>query len=241
MRRVVNILLVVLLGAILTPAQIRKFEHIIVVVQENRTPDNLFQGLCRPPFGFSLRCSTTPGPFQYDIKTRNWVDKNSPSGLTQPTAIDLANQYDLGHSHSSFLAMCDASGAICKMDGAGDVTCGPTANCPAKPQFKFVSNQAGTLNPYLEIATQYGWANYMFQAHQGPSFAAHQFLFGGTSAPTAADDAAGIFAAENLGGGIGELAQIAGCIAESATTVALIHPPGIEDQKIYPCFEHLTM
>jgi phospholipase C len=23
-----------------------KFQHIIVIVQENRTPDNLFQGLC---------------------------------------------------------------------------------------------------------------------------------------------------------------------------------------------------
>ncbi len=27
------------------------FQHIIVIAQENRTPDNLFQGLCAPPYG----------------------------------------------------------------------------------------------------------------------------------------------------------------------------------------------
>src|SRR5262249_33108183 len=27
------------------------FKHVVVIFQENRTPDNLFQGLCHPPFG----------------------------------------------------------------------------------------------------------------------------------------------------------------------------------------------
>lgn len=31
-------------------AQIARFQH-VVIVQENRTPDNLFQGLCTPPYG----------------------------------------------------------------------------------------------------------------------------------------------------------------------------------------------
>ena len=80
-----------------------------------------------------------------------------------------------------------------RMDGAGDIPCSGT--CATTPQFKFVDNSTGILDPYLELATQYGWANYMFQTNQGPSFPAHQFVFGGTSAPNAADDAAGIFAA----------------------------------------------
>src|SRR5579859_8266254 len=97
-----------------------------------------------------------------------------------------------------------------KMDGAGDIPCSGT--CPTKPQFKFVDNSTGILNPYLELATQYGWANYMFQTNQGPSFPAHQFLFGGTSAPSAADYAAGIYASENMS--TTTIAEgIAGCIA----------------------------
>ena len=241
MKLTIRVLPLILFGLTVAQAQIPRFDHIIVIVQENRTPDNLFQGLCRPPFGSAHRCSTTPDASQYDIKTTNWLDKDFPGGTVHPRPIDLANTYDLGHSHSNFLAMCDFAGAGCRMDGAADINCGPTANCPLRPQFRFVSNRDGIVNPYLQMATQYGWANYMFQTNQGPSFPAHQFIFGGTSAPTAADDAAGIFASENLGGGIGGLATIAGCIALTSTTVALINPPGLENQKIYPCFEHLTM
>ena len=241
MKLTIRVLPLILFGLTVAQAQIPRFDHIIVIVQENRTPDNLFQGLCRPPFGSAHRCSTTPDASQYDIKTTNWLDKDFPGGVVHPRPIDLANTYDLGHSHSNFLAMCDFAGAGCRMDGAADINCGPTANCPLRPQFRFVSNRDGIVNPYLQMATQYGWANYMFQTNQGPSFPAHQFIFGGTSAPTAADDAAGIFASENLGGGIGGLATVAGCIALTSTTVALINPPGVENQKIYPCFEHLTM
>lgn len=241
MKQFIKVLLLTLFTMTVAHGQIQQFEHIIVIVQENRTPDNLFQGLCRPPFGNGHRCSTTPDPSQYDIKTTNWLDKNFPGGMVHPRPVALANTYDLGHSHASFVSMCDRTGAECQMDGAAGITCGPVANCPLRPQFRFVSNRDGILNPYLQLATQYGWANYMFQTNQGPSFPAHQFIFGGTSAPTAADDAAGIFAAENLGGGIGGLATLAGCIALTSTTVELIRPPGIENQKIYPCFEHLTM
>ena len=52
----------------------------------------------------------------------------------------------------------------------------------------------------------------MFQTNQGPSFPAHQFLFGGTSAPNAGDDHVGIFASENMGGVIHANSR-AGCIA----------------------------
>ena len=43
----------------------------------------------------------------------------------------------------------------------------------------------GILDPYFQLAEQYGFANYMFQTNQGPSYSAHQFLFSGTAAPIA--------------------------------------------------------
>ena len=226
-----------LLVGVAAHAQILSFRHIVVIVQENRTPDNLFQGLCVPPFGTSASCSTTPTGPQYDIQTSNWLDRSVSGGTIQPGTVALANTYDLGHAHSAFTKMCDLSGngtGVCQMDGAAAIHCSFT--CLSNPQFRYVDNSSGILNPYLELATQYGWANYMFQTNQGPSFPAHQFLFGGTSAPSAADDKAGIFAAENLTGS----ATIAGCIADAGTTVELITPSG-EDQSIYPCFEHATM
>jgi phospholipase C len=211
-------------------------------VQENRTPDNLFQGLCAAPYGSATSCSASPAAKQYNIQTSNWLNKASATGVTQPTSVPLANKYDLSHAHSAFVVMCDAdSTGACKMDGAAAIKCSGT--CPkTTPQYRFVDNSGGIVNPYLDLASQYGWANYMFQTNQGPSFPAHQFIFGGTSAPSAADDAAGIFASENMsGGGITGTGKTAGCIAPDGTTVEVINPTGGENQKIYPCFEHQTM
>jgi phospholipase C len=229
-------LLLVWFGSFVAAAQIPNFRHIVVIFQENRTPDNLFQGLCSAPFGSAASCSTTPTASQYNIQTSNWLDHNSATGVTQPAAVPLANKYDLSHAHSAFVAQCDqdpVTGA-CKMDGSGGVTC--SGKCLSKPQFRYVDNSSNVVTPYLQLATQYGWANYMFQTNQGPSFPAHQFIFGGTSAPSAADDAAGIFASENMSG----TGSVAGCTASTGTTVQLIDPNG-ENQKVYPCFEHSTM
>jgi phospholipase C len=228
-------------GTFVAAAQPANFEHVVVIFQENRTPDNLFQGLCFAPYGTADSCSTTPTTSQYDIQTANWLDKTSATGVTQPGRVALANKYDLSHAHSAFVTQCDrdiVSGA-CKMDGGTGVSC--SGKCLVKPQFRYVDNSINILSPYLDLATQYGWANYMFQTNQGPSFPAHQFIFGGTSAPSAADDAAGIFAAENMSGsGTAGTNVTAGCIAEAGTTVALVTPSG-ESQKIYPCFEHSTI
>src|SRR5207237_8984455 len=99
--------------------------------------------------------------------------------------------------------------------------------CPSPPQFRFLAKpNAGNhriLDPYLTLATQYGWANYMFQTNQGSSFPAHQFIFGGTSAPNAGDDHVGIFASENMRGVV-HANRRAGCIAEPGTTVDVVQP-----------------
>jgi phospholipase C len=223
-------------------AQILSFKHIVVVVQENRTPDNLFQGLCAAPYG---GCAVPPtATALYDIQTSNWSTKN---GTIQPLPVPLANSYDLVHSHNAFIVMCDiviGNPPVCKMDGAASIPCTPNpgTTCPANPQFMFVDNSTGVLNPYLTLATQYGWANYMFQTNQGPSFPAHQFLFGGTSAPSQLDDANGIFASSDMANG-----TIAGCIATLNTVVELVSPnpnpppSGVQNSSIFPCFEHQTM
>jgi phospholipase C len=109
------------------------------------------------------------------------------------------------------------------------------------PQFRYVDNSTGTVSPYLELATQYGWANRMFQTNQGPSYPAHQFLFGGTSAPSDADDVAGNFVTENLvgTGAVGGFKKKAGCASPADTKVEVDGPSG--KSFIYPCFEHKTM
>jgi phospholipase C len=59
--------------------------HVVVIVQENRTPDNLFQGLC----AFGRGCG--PGWRQYDIAS-TYVDANGKTKPLQP--VGLAGPFD---------------------------------------------------------------------------------------------------------------------------------------------------
>lgn len=236
--------LIVGVTSLAASAQIQNFEHIIILIQENRTPDNLFQGLCSRPYGTCAVPPTQTAP--YDIQTSNW--STTGGGTIQPVPVPLANGFDLGHGHDSFNIMCDMIGGkspTCQMDGAAGIQCQavPPNTCPLNPQFMYVDNSTGILDPYLTLATQYGWANYMFQTNQGPSYPAHLFLFAGTSAPSPEDDASGIFAAESV-----NPFGSAGCITPPNTKSELISPSlsplppfGIEDSSAYPCFEVTTM
>ena len=219
-------------------AQITSFQHIILVIQENRTPDNLFQGLC--PTTNPSACSTKPGPRQYNIQTTAWLDKTSPTATTNPAAVPFGVGYDLNHTHAAFVQMCDlnSSSGACRMDGAAYVRCLPqTKLCPTRGAFGYVDNSAGVLNPYLDLVKAYGWGNYMFQTNQGASFPAHQFLFGATSAPSADDDHNGNFASENSPVTTGN----GGCASAPGVTVPEINAKGIVFANIFPCFERRTL
>jgi len=215
-------------------AKLDHFQHIVIVVQENRTPDNLFNALC-----VSHRlCSVNPNSKQYDIQTAHWLDKHAAGGITEPFAVPLAGNFTPAHNHSAFVDQCDfdAQSGQCRMDAASDVHC--KGQCPANASYGYVDNSDGSLNPYLTIATHYGWANYMFQTNQGPSFPAHQFIFGASSAPSENDDHTGYFASEDKTDPGSD-----GCTAEPNETVQIIDPNGHEDSqnRIFPCFEHATL
>jgi len=91
-------------AAIVAEAGPHSFQHVIVIVQENRTPDNLFQALCAPLSGSPAGCSTRPTGSEYNIQTSNWLNKASTTGITQPTGLALASKYDMSHTHPAFVA-----------------------------------------------------------------------------------------------------------------------------------------
>lgn len=199
----------------LPPGAPQLIQHVVIIFQENRTPDNLFQDPVLISRGADIASSGT-----------------NSQGQTIPLAqMSLANDYDLKHNHPAFVSMYDGG----KMDGADLIpaVCAQGAtNCPPpNPQFMYVD--PSDVQPYFALAEQYTFGDRMFQTNQGPSFPAHQFLISGTSAPTATSN---LFAAENLNAG-----SVAGCIAPSGTTVRLIDPSGNELLTQYPCFEHSTV
>src|SRR5579863_3916525 len=177
-------------AATLTAAQnnnLPKVQHVIIVVQENRSPENLFNqdatlvaknahvqpsgnaGLCNVPGHASVALSSTP----------------------------LFTCWDPMHNHAGTYPSWTQTWDGGKMDGAcGNKIADSAMNCSAPScivsannpyyetcSYSYVDNSTGILDPYFTLANQFGFANYMFQTNQGPSFPAHQFLFSGTSAP----------------------------------------------------------
>ena len=223
------------------PSQIK---HVVIVFQENRTPDNLFQGL------HGLKGSNG---VPYDIQNY-WV---TSTGVHKPLPpVGLATDFDLSHSHKAFASEATAPSTplVPGCDGA------PTAEifgcAPATwNQFMYVDNSqplqstnlygsgltTHILDPYLTMAKRWGWANYMYQTNQGPSYPAHQFIFGGTSAPSKTDDQVGTFVSENFA----PSTAFAGCLADTLATNFLIDASGTETPyggKLGDfCYSHNTM
>jgi phospholipase C len=193
-----------------------KIKHVIVIVQENRTPDNLFHDPVLIANGADIASSGT----------------NSLGQTVQLTPTSLGVDYDLSHLHSAFVAMYDRG----KMDGADHipVSCARGAtNCPPpNAPFKYV--QASDVGPYFQMAEQYSFGDRMFQTNQGPSFPAHQFIISGTSAPTATSS---LFVADSPQG-VAHAGDNTGCTSPPGEFVYLIDPSGAESSTMYPCTDH---
>jgi phospholipase C len=169
------LVLLAVFGATLASAQILKhFDHIVIIVQENRTPDNLFGS--NPNLG----CGAS-NPFEPGVDIQNGgLAKGLGNLCNHP--VRLALGADLDHKYSpGWLGMWD--------NGAMDGACGNNVynpghvDLPECPQYSYVIKS--DVQPYFDIATNYGFANYFFQTNEGPSFPGHQFLLSGTSAPWA--------------------------------------------------------
>jgi phospholipase C len=195
-------------------------QRIVVIFQENRTPDNLFQD----PVLYKTEGADIA---QSGLNSLQQTITLSPIDLG--TAGSNPQNYDLSHANGAFVSMYDGG----KMDGADLIPCSPAVNCPANPQFMYVKQ--ADVAPYFALAEQYTFGDAMFQTNQGPSFPAHQFIISGTSAPTATST---LFASENPNPG-----PNAGCIAVPTETVTMIDPTGSETNFApeYPCFEHPTL
>jgi len=205
-----------------TPPPTQKIRHVVVIFQENRTPDNLFHDPILIQRGADLANSGV----------------NSKGQTIPLVPIPMIAPYGLDHSHSSFVAMCNQGSAGCAMDGADKI---PVLNChenvcpPPNAQFAYIN--PSDVAPYFKMAETYTFADRMFQTNQGPSFPAHQFIISGTSAPTATSD---LFAAENPLG-VANASENTGCTAPTGETVQMIDPSGGESTLQYPCFEHATL
>jgi phospholipase C len=227
------------------PPTAGSIKHVVVIFQENRSPDNLFQdqklidaGANIQTYGFSaaqpgVKIPLTPVPM----------------GCTPGNC----QTYNPDHSHEpAFVDMCDLNPANnqCRMDGAYKIisSCAkPGTYClNGKGNYSYAYVQQSDVTPYFTLAENYVFADNMFQSNQGPSFPAHQYLISGSSAaapPGMTGD--NLLLAENpLGISTGNSDTDTGCTAPVNEVVQLIDPAtGLESKanEVYPCFDRPTL
>jgi phospholipase C len=204
-------------------------QHVVVIMQENRSFDNLFHGF--------------PGA---DTVDSGWG--HGKKYVLQP--VHLTWKWDLRHDHPQFLedyeqgkgAGFDSQIKQFKTSGSG---CSDPINHPACWVFYKASNvksmpyayvMQSEVQPYWTMASEYALGDNTFASNSGPSFPSHQYMVAGQSG----------HAVEVPNG------QPWGCDAGPSVTVELLqygqaNPPvfskatGIEVPGPFPCFTYPTI
>jgi phospholipase C len=133
-----------------------KIKHVIIVIMENRTFDNLFNGY--------------PGA---DTVAMGQTHLGTSVAL-RPTPFEAPCDPD--HTHAAWVTAWDGG----KMDGF-DTT---PANCfgaPPDPLYPYGYVPSAETQPYWDVASRFTLADRMFASQTGPSYPGHLFLIAGTS------------------------------------------------------------
>jgi phospholipase C len=158
---------------LITPAQrvhrgaSGKIQHVVIIVQENRSFNNLFVGF--------------PG-----AKTAGYgYDTNGHKIKLQP--VGLETTWDIAHDSWDFIAACNGTGSIpgtnCQMNGFDKEywQCGRSGfpQCPnANPPYSYVPHSETA--PYFNMGKQYVLADQMFASNfDASSFISHQYIISG--------------------------------------------------------------
>ncbi len=133
-----------------------KIKHVVIIIQENRSFDNLFQGY--------------PGA---DTVTRG---KDSKGRWIALRSVSLTSQYVIDHSSDAMFGDCNGTGKSpgthCRMNGfdTESVEGGPIRLA----QYAYVPHDES--KPYFDMAHEWVLSDRTFASQLDESFTAHQYL-----------------------------------------------------------------
>ena len=188
-----------------------KIQHVIIIIQENRSFDNLFQGF--------------PG-----ADTRSY-GYNSSGQKIELEPVGLATKWDLDHSLQGFFAGCNGQGSLpgtdCQMNGFNLewIGCGGSgeSRCPnANPPYSYVPRRE--TKPYFAMAEQYVLADRMFASNLDASFVSHQYII-----------------AAQASSSVNTPADAWGCEGGSGDTLPTLTQQRTVGNDIEACFDNRTL
>jgi phospholipase C len=135
-----------------------KISHVVFIIQENRSFDNLFQGY--------------PGA---DTASSG---KDSKGRTIELQPVSLKVKYIIDHSFDGMVFACNGSGSIpgtkCRMNGFDNEFTEGAPKSVKHPQYVYVPH--GESKPYFDMAHEGALADRMFASQLDESFVAHQYV-----------------------------------------------------------------
>jgi phospholipase C len=132
-----------------------RITHVVYIIQENRSFNNLFQGY----------------PGAYTVSS----GKDSKGRVIKLTPLSLAFKYDIDHSAKAMFAACNGRGPLpgtkCRMNGFNREL---LYDGPPDGQYVYVPHRES--KPYFDMAHEWVLADRMFQSQLDESFVAHQYI-----------------------------------------------------------------
>ncbi len=159
-----------------SPTATSPIQHIVIVLQENRTLENIFHG-------FPGASTVSQG-----------LDSSGNLVTLQP--VHLMTAYDPSHQYKNWLTEYNDGG----MNGFDKETLDYGSGAPAN--FAYAYAMQSDVQPYWDMATNGVLGDQTFADHRSQSFAGHQFPIAGASGPVSSA-LPNYFAAENPSGGNG--------------------------------------
>jgi phospholipase C len=143
----------------------RIYSHIIVVIQENRSFDNMFAG------------AAIPGA---DVATYGLNSQNAQV----PLHVQPYNSWGPDHAHARLVTEWN-SGQMNGFDqdtfshGIGQPSVADDPATDPKYPYAYAYLPAGQIHPYIQLAETYSLSDRMFSSGLAPSFPGHEFLVAG--------------------------------------------------------------
>jgi phospholipase C len=139
-----------------SPTGAGKIEHVVYIVQENRSFDNVFEGY--------------PGA----DTVKSGEDSKGKTIELQP--VSLTTVYTIDHSVQAMFAACHGTGNLpgtdCRMNGFNKEAA--SYGSPPNPQYVYIPHSES--KPYFDMAHEGVLADRMFQSQLDESFVAHQYI-----------------------------------------------------------------
>ncbi len=201
------------------PASATPIKHVIIMMQENRSFNNVFAGFPGADTAMSGPCVKEP-----------WCKTGTAklTSVTLETTNHLGLGTDIDHSHHGFEVECDFDKAAgqCRNDAFDKIRFGESGNGPPAKLYPYAYIERSETKAYWDFAKRYSLADHFFFTDTASSFIAHQMILSGTVALN--DDESETDQPSN---------QPWGCDAYPGTYTFVLHKNGTETANgPFPCF-----